>query len=139
MRHLLTITLMLLLVLLSTSALAERSHGYGQGDQGVYASHRALIGQRFEYKADRAAAHGHYRQAKHFRTKGEQLNRHLDRRDKRFQARFEQRCDIQRQRHHLVRPHLRYENAMGKHRSHNNFVGVVIRQPGLWFGWNTRY
>ena len=147
MKNLLTIATMLMLVFTATTALAER--GNRQSNHGKYVSKGERIDKhldrkgdriehRFERKADRAKAKGHYKQAAHFRAKGAKINRHLDRKGYRIHARHD-RHDRYKDGHaknhrHYVKKRIVYRD----YKPYKNRFGVVIRQPGLWFGGSWR-
>lgn len=140
MKSIIPITVTLLLAFFATTALADRGHG--QGNQNYYSTqgdridrHLDRVGNRiesrFEHKADRAEAKGKYRQARHFRAKGEQINRRLDHKGNWIRTRHTQH------RHYNNNHRLAYVQPRVTCRSHipyNNRFGVVINQPGLWFG-----
>jgi len=150
MNHLLTIAIMLLLVFSATTALAER--GNRQGDYGKYVSNgetadRHLdrrgdrIEHRFEHMADRAESRGHYKQATHFRAKGAKINRHLDRKGDLIHARYDRHDRFRYDRHHAQnhRHHVKHWIAYRGYEPYRNRFGVVISQPGLWFGGSWHY
>ena len=132
MRKILPITLTLLMVLLAGTAMADRNPRVerrldARGDR---------IEHRFEHKAVQAAAHGKYRQAKHFRNQGAKINRHLDRKGDRRHSRYDHR-DNYRHQHRVIRttPVVVYPAPYHRHR--DNFVSVRIQQPGFLFGWSS--
>jgi len=141
MKKIIPITLTLLLAFFATTALAERGHG--RGNQDYYSTqgdridrHLDRLGNRiesrFEHKAGRAEAKGQYRQAQNFRAKGKQINRHLHHKGNWIRTRYSQyrphnSCD---HRVAYVQPRFTYRS----HTPDNNRFGVVINQPGLWFG-----
>jgi len=141
MKRIIPITLTLLLAFFATTALAERGHGRGNQDyystQGVRIDRHLdregnRIEHRFEHKAYRAEAKGKYRQAEHFRVKGKQINRHLDHKGKGIRTRY-----IQHKHQNSCNHRVAYLKPRVTYRSHipyNNRFGVVINQPGLWFG-----
>ena len=147
MKNLLTIATMLMLVFTATTALAER--GNRQGNHGRYVSKGERIDKhldrkgdriehRFEHKAYRAKAKGHYKQAAHFRAKGAKINRHLDRKGDRIHARHD-RHDRYKHRHTKNhRHHVKKRIVYRDYKPYKNRFGVVISQPGLWLGGSWR-
>lgn len=141
MKKIIPSTLILLLTFFTTTALAEPGHG--RSNQDYYSTqgkridrHLDRVGNRienrFEHKAYRAEAKGKYRQSEHFRARGKQINRHLDHKGKWLRTRYNQHrhqnnCD---HRVAYLQPRVTYRS----HNLHNNRFGVVINQPGLWFG-----
>ena len=147
MKNLLTIATMLMLIFSATTALAER--GNRQGEHGRYVSKGERIDKhldrkgdriehRFEHKAYRAEAKGHYKQAAHFRAKGAQINHHLDRKGDRIHACYDRH---DRNRHHYAHNHrhpYKQRIAYRDYKPYRSSYGVVISQPGLWFGGSWR-
>jgi len=142
MKKIIPITLTLLFVCFASTALADkgnsRSSHNGDSSKGDRVERHLdvkgdRIEQKFDRKADRAADQGNYRKAYHFQKKGDQINRHLDRKGERINNRYEHRNNDRHEHHHRAYPKVSY--PAHDHRHLDNYVSMVIKQPGLWFGW----
>jgi hypothetical protein len=145
MQRLILLTVALLMVL-ATTALADR------GDR---IEHRLdqrgdTIRHRFEHKAQRALERDRPRLAERFLNQGERIDRHLDRKGAYINHRLDRRGERIRnrydldvaarrlhrhdhRRHDQRRPGVVYPTPRGD--SYGSYCGLVIRQPGLLFGW----
>ena len=148
MKSIIPLALTIPLLLFANHAMADRGYGRSNHDPHLSQAQRAelrldtkgdRIERRFAARAAHAAAHGKYRQARHFRNQGEQINRHLDRKGQRIQARLEQRGECRQERHHHNQSFPRVAYPVPGQRHHDNYVSVMIQQPGLWLGWGMHH
>ena len=143
MKKIIPIMLTLLMVFFVSTSVADR--GYGRDDGRNYISQgerieRHLdtqgdrIQQRFVHKAERAMDQGKYSKARHFQKKGKQINRQLDHKGNQIHARFDRHRHNKhiKQRHHNKSTYLMYP---AQDYRHDNYLSLMIRQPGFLFGW----
>ncbi len=140
MKTIIPIALALCLALFATNAMAERGHR--NSNQHYYSSQGERIerhldnrGDRierhFEHKAHRAAERGNYRKAAHFQKKGKQINRQMSRKGEQIHTRLNRRAHNDQREYQPER----YARSSARRYNHNNFISVMIQQPGFLLGW----
>ena len=141
MKKLILITVAFLFVLFASTAMADRGYKYndyrqkslqGERIERHLATRGAAIERHFNDKALRAAYQGKIHNARHFQTRGQQINRHLKHKGARIHAGHDRRGYHPPHNRHYKGYRYGYYTSRGYR---DNSFSVIIRQPGLVFGW----